>query len=43
MFIQPNDNEDEYIPNILIADDVASNLIALEFQLSAIKGPDDKR
>jgi CheY-like chemotaxis protein len=31
------------VPNILIADDVASNLIALDFQLSVLKGPDNKR
>ena len=43
MFVDHNEIEDEYISNILIADDVASNLIALEFQLSAIRGPDDKR
>ena len=33
----------EYIANILIADDIASNLMAMEFQLSAIVGPDDQR
>jgi hypothetical protein len=37
------DEHKDLVPNILIADDVASNLIALDFQLSVIKGPDNKR
>ena len=38
-----SDDLEDYLPNILIADDVASNLIALEFQLTTIRGPDEKR
>ena len=33
---------ESYLPSILIADDISSNLIALEFQLGVIKGPDGK-
>ena len=36
-------SEGEQIPNILISDDIASNLIALEFQVSTLRGPDGER